>query len=324
MIAIFAPALLAVLLGELTDAAPNPATWLATKCATSSGAFLVKPGGQYVSGYFGTIVADALVRARERSDLALAWMGWYVAHAHGSGSGIDGVPDDIDLFKGAEFSRGRPDSTDAYGAIFVTLARDAYESGDPALRSFVLSHRSDLVRIVDSSIATMQSNGLTWSRPQHRIFYAIDNVQVYRGLLDAADLFRHAFDDRTTALRYEDDATIVKHGIDTVLWDPATQSFRPYMNELGTSGSANLSQPYPDALAQLLAVYYGALDRQSSVAASLVERASPALLASENTIDEQRLIVYATQKRMGKQISLAPFTPPALCVDAAWYLDVLH
>ncbi|HVA27547.1 MAG TPA: hypothetical protein VNF68_05170 [Candidatus Baltobacteraceae bacterium] len=323
MISIFAPATLAVLLVASAQAvSPNPAQWIAQECTAPAGAFRVQPGGQYVSGYFGTLVADALVRADQRTDLALGWMRWYVAHAHDSGSGIDGVPDDVDVISGVEYSRGRPDSTDAYGAVFLMLARDAYDGGDPALVSFIVSHRADLLRIMDSSIATVQPNGLTWSRPQHRIFYAIDNVQVYRGLLDAADLFRRAFGDNKTATRYDEAAAKVKLGIDTVLWDPQTRSYRPYMNDLGTSGPANLTQPYPDALAQVLAIYYGVVDPRSPIAADLVRRAAPALLLKD-PLDEQRLILLAAQERMGEHVVLPPFAPPSLCIDAAWYLDVL-
>ncbi len=320
MISFFAPALLAVVLGQTSAPSWTPATWIASECATPGGAFRVRPNGQYVSGYFGTLVALGLVRANERPDLALAWMRWYVAHAHGSGSGIDGVVDDIDLFKGAEFSRGRPDSTDAYGAVFLMLARAAYDSGHPALRSFVLAHRSDLVRIMDSSIATIQTNGLTWSRPQYRIYYAIDNAQVYRGLLDAADLFRRAFHDNLKAAFYEENARAMKHGIDTILWDERTQSYRPYMNQRGTSGPANLSQPYPDALAQMFAVYYGVVDPASPRAADLVKRASDAILAQGDPLDEMRLVLFATRQKMGEPTDLPAFRPPALCIDAAWYL----
>lgn len=296
------------------------ASWIAAQCAHPSGALLVRPGGSYVSGYFGSVVADALVRSRQQPEVALAWMRWYVAHAHDSGSGIDGVVDDVDIIDGAEKSRGRPDSTDAYGAMFLMLARDAYDSGDGALRSFVTSHRADLVRIMDSSIATQQPNGLTFARPQHEIYYAIDNAQVYRGLLDAADLFRRAFHDTTTAARYEAAADRVKKGFDSVLWDEQTLSVRPYMNTAGTSGPANLNVPYPDALAQVLAIYYGAIDSQSLQADALIKRVSATVLASTTPHDEQRLALLATQKKMGKSVQVPDFVEPRLCVDAAWYL----
>lgn len=301
--------------------ASEAATWISQHCTAPGGALRVRPGGRYISGYFGTLVADALVRSNEETAVALAWMQWYAAHAHDSGTGIDGVPDDADLVDDREVSRGRPDSTDAYGAMFLALARDAYDSGDPALRQFVVRHYQLLVRIMDSSIATMQPNGLTWSRPGHPMFYTIDNAQVYRGLLDAADLFRRAFHNGRTAARYEALARRVKHGIDTVLWDPATQTFRPYMNDAGTSGPANLSVPYPDALAQVFATYYGVIDPRSKAAASLVQRAAPALLASGDHLDEQHLVLLVTQALMGHSVDLPPFSQPKLCIDAAWYLD---
>lgn len=304
----------------LGPAVISAAAWIASQCAHPSGALLVRPNGQYVSGYFGSIVSSALVRSKQRPDIALAWMRWYVAHSHDSGSGIDGVVDDIDIVDGAERSRGRPDSTDAYGAMFLMLARDAFDSGNAGLVEFVRNHRPDLVRIMDSSVATQQENGLTFARPQHEIYYAIDNVQVYRGLIDAADLFRRAYSDETTAKRYEALAQRVKNGIDGVLWDPASKSFRPYMNKAGTSGPANLSVPYPDALAQVLAIYYGALDPQSAQAAELMSRVTATMLASSTPHEEQRLALLATQAKLHTPVRVPDFAEPRLCVDAAWYI----
>ncbi|HET9030684.1 MAG TPA: hypothetical protein VFN49_10945 [Candidatus Aquilonibacter sp.] len=301
--------------------ASDAADWLAGPCSGPNGTIRVRPHGRYVSGYFGTLVADALVHARERPDMVAGWMQWYFAHAHDSGSGVDGVPDDVDLDGDREVSRGRPDSTDAYGAVFLSLARHAYDSGDPALRALVLAHRDDLARIMDSGVATMRPNGLTWARPQYHIFYTIDDVELYRGLVDASALFDHAFHDAPLSARYDRDARIVQYGVTNVLWDAQTQTFRPYMNDAGTSGPANLSVAYPDALAQVLAIYYGFVDPRSSAARALLERASPALLAQNDPLAEHQLILLATQRRMGLDVAVPPFHPPSLCVDAAWYLQ---
>lgn len=280
----------------------------------------VRPGRSYVSGYFGTLVSDALVRTGVRGDIALNWMRWYIANAHGSGSGIDGVPDDVDVLRHNVVSRGRPDSTDAYGAMFLMLARDAYSSGDPALRAFVLSHRADLIRIMDSSLATLAPIGLTISRPGHEVYYTLDNVQVYRGLRDAAALFREAFHDEATANRYDATAATVLAAIQVNLFDDATQTFRAYAFPGHPGPVADLSKAYPDALAQILPIYYGVVPPQSPLAASLVARAAPTLETSPDGLEEHRYALLATKRVMGAAIAVPDFTPPPLCVDAAWYL----
>lgn len=310
--------MLAATLGAPSRQIGAASAWVDRHCTTSNGALRVRPRGSYVSGYFGTLLADALVRARVRPELSLRWMQWYVAHAHGSGSGIDGVPDDVDVYGAREISRGRPDSTDAYGAVFMILANDAYGKGDPALRRFVLDHRADLIRIANSSIATLRENGLTWARPQHRVFYAIDNEQVYVGMKAAASLFLRAFHDLRHARRYARVSHTVGEALHERMWDPATQAFRPYLRARGTGDAANLSRRYPDALAQVLAVYYGVIPPKSAAAEALIARSAPAL-ESPDADQEDRLALLATERRMGAAVGLPPFTPPLLCVDAAWY-----
>lgn len=286
------------------------------------GALSVRPGGSFVSGYFGNITALGLLSAKLHPETVLAWMQWYVSHAHGSGSGVDGVADDATLLSDGSFrTRGRPDSTDAYGATFLMLARRAYESGDPGLRRFLLTHRSDVTRIARSILATQQSNGLTLARPQHPIAYAIDNEQVFRGLSDGALLVQQAYGDAEQARFLKARAAEVARGIAAVLWDPATQTFRPEVNVSGIGPPADLSRAYPDALAQADAIVYGVVDPRSPLAASLLSRAAAALTnASAGDAVEYRLVLTLAQRAAGTDAS-AEFQPPPVCADAGWYLQ---
>lgn len=288
------------------------------------GALSVRPGGAFVSGYFGNITALGLASAHLEPETVLAWMQWYVSRAHDSGSGVDGVPDDATLLKDGSFrTRGRPDSTDAYGATFLMLARRAFASGDPEIRSFLRLHHSDVVRIAQSTLATQQSNGLTLARPQHRIAYAIDNEQVYRGLSDGAWLMREAYGDSGRAAWLQARALDVARGIAGHLWDPATQTFRPEINAAGAGAAADLSVAYPDALAQAGAIVYGVVDPRSPLAASLLSRAAPALTNPSNgDAVEDRLVLALAQTMMGSRPPVAAFAPPPICADAGWFLQV--
>ena len=319
LIPFFGPAALGVALAA-KPSTELAASWIAAQCARPSGAITVRPGGSEVSGYFGSLTADALARSGTRPEVVLAWMSWYVAHAHDSGSGVDGVADDVELRDGTELSRGRPDSTDAYGALFMTLARDAYDSGDPTLRAFVLEHRAGLTRIAESSIATLQPIGLTWASPQHRVFYAIDNAQVVRGMRDAAVLMRTAYADTTAAQRYDAIAARVDDAMRTRLWDARTQTFRPYLTARDEPPGANLGFLYPDALAQLFAIYDGIVPNDGT-AQSLAVRASRAVLSQADPMSEAHLLLLVVQRRLGIREPLPPFTAPALCADAAWYIS---
>ncbi len=319
---IFGPVALIISLLQPEVQRERASTWVAAHCVLPGGALRVRPGGHFVSGYFGSMTADGLVRARMQPQLVLGWMAWYVAHAHGSGSGIDGVADDATVRDGVETSRGRPDSTDAYGAVFLSLARDAYESGDPSLRAFVVAHHADLVRIADSSIATLQPIGLTWARPNRHVFYAIDNEQVMRGMRDAAALMREAFDDRANARRFDRAAATVARALRAHLWDDRVQAVRPYEMASGRFSTPDPGRIYPDALAQLFAV----VDRVPSLSfaqrQTLASRVAASVLAQSDALDEAALVALVAERDAGIAVRVPAFHAPPLCANAGWYLRV--
>lgn len=301
------------------------ATWISDRCIIPGGAITVRPGGTFVSGYFGNLTALGLLATGIYPELVRSWMDWYIAHAHDSVSGLDGVPDDATLYpNGIVASRTRPDSTDAYGATLLSLARAAYDGGVPSLHEFLGEHRADLVRIATSVLATQQSSGLTWSRPQHQIAYAFDNAQVYAGLLDGAYLFREAFGDDAFAAQLDGAAARVRSGMFSVLWDPASQSFRPYVgvHEAARYPAADFTKVYPDAIAEVMMVVYGVVPANSTLATSLVRRAAPALLADGglSALEDRAALRIALRAIGAPQPPLADFAPPSLCVDAGWYL----
>jgi hypothetical protein len=307
-----------------TGAAPNDAgNWIAQHCRKADGALTVRPDGSFVSGYFGNVTAAGLVASGSHLDVVNDWMEWYIDRAHGSGSGVDGVPDDGTYERdGAFVSRNRPDSTDAYGATFLILADAAYRTGDARLRALIVRHRADIGRIAASMLATWQPNGLTFSRPQHRIVYAIDNEQVYRGLLDAADLWERAYADASQAAALRSDAQRVENGIAAVLWSSASQTYRPSVNPEGRGAEADLTRPYPDALAQVMAIVYGIVPADSLLASTLLARASASLLTPvSGDADEYRQVVGLAREMVSRTPGdTTAFEPSEICSDAGWYL----
>jgi hypothetical protein len=309
----------------MTPAMQQAAAWIAQSCTGPGGVFRVRPGGSYVSGYFGNITALGLAAAGARPDLVGQWMQWYFDHAHGSGSGVDGVADDGHLDRAGRFvSRGRPDSTDAYGATFLMLARVAYRSGDPELIALIAAHRAELGTIAASVLATQQPGGLTWSRPQHPFAYAIDNEQVYRGLLDGADLMERAYGDAARASAMRAAAARVLAGIQASLWDPQTLTYRPVVNRLGYGAPADLGRAYPDALAQVMAILYGVVPPSSPLALSLLARTQPTLSAAPNGDAAEYRLVLAIARAFTTKAAPAgvPFVPPPICADAGWFLQL--
>jgi hypothetical protein len=80
------------------------------------------PKGSFVGGYFGNITALGLASAKLHPETVLGWMRWYASHAHGSGSGVDGVADDATLRRDGSFRTRCPDSTDAYAGFYARTA----------------------------------------------------------------------------------------------------------------------------------------------------------------------------------------------------------
>ncbi len=300
--------------------AVDAATWLVSSCRGPAGTLTVRPGGREVSGYFGNIAALGLADTKQHLDVVHDWMAWYFDNARDSASGVDGIPDDRDIEDNGSFrSRGRPDSTDAYGATFLSLSLAAYGTADPGLRQLILTHRGDLLRIARSITATQQPDGLTWSRPQHHVKYAIDNQQVYRGLLDGAQLFGQAFHDSATAQHLRNLAGKVAGGLEQVIWDPLSAAYRPYVGASGTGPPADLSKSYPDALAQGTAIVYGVIDPRGPRAASLLARIANTL-GDPNARLEDRSILAIAHHLAGLPLITVQFVPPDVCVNAGWYL----
>jgi hypothetical protein len=310
-----------VMFPHAAGADPQEASsWLAAACRGPAGTLTVRPDGEAINGYFGNITALGLAAAKLRLDVVRGWMTWYFANAHDSGSGIAGVPDDRHIDPdGSLTTTGRPDSTDAYGATFLSLALAAYHTGDPRLRALIESHQADLLRIGRSAIATQQPDGLTWSRPQHRIKYAIDNEQVYRGMLDGAQLFSEAFHDAATAHEFRAAAHAVARGVERVLWDQTSQTYRPYVGANGVGPTADLAKAYPDALAQSMAIVYGIVDPRGARAASLLARTATTLSDPATELEDRAILVMANHLA-GRPLVPVPFIPPKICVNAGWYL----
>lgn len=315
------PALCGVFVPPMGPSAPI-ARWIGDHCVAADGALTVRPGGHRVSGYFGNLTALGLAEAGDTPGALLGWLRWYVAHAQGT---RDGVPDDVTLApNGRVAARQRPDSTDAYGATFLMVAWRVLQGEDSSPRRFILKHRAAVERIALSVLATQQADGLTWARPNHPVAYAIDNAQVYRGLLDGASLVDEAYKDRDLSRLLVRDADRVRRGMLRDEWDIHTQSFRPFVGtgRPDSYPSADLTVAYPDALAQVAAVLYDIIPSKSPLAENLLERARPALDYGTPTSRtfEFRLMYLAAREQIGKRINPMPFSPPNLCSDAGWEL----
>ena len=164
------------------------------ECQLADGAFRIKANGDpvWIRPYFGNHAALALLAGKSPEDLLRVrkWIEWYSEAQLQDGS--------INDFEGRISTgyrdNGKRDSVDSYAATYLlTLARyqqEAKSLPDKAAQAA----RKALVAIQGS----MDKDGLTWAKPDYKVKYLMDNVEVYGGLTAAERLFT-AIDDKVSA-----------------------------------------------------------------------------------------------------------------------------
>ncbi len=171
---------------------------------------------------------------------------------------------------------GKPyyDSTDAYAALFLMLAR-AYHTaaGDGA---YLRANGGALVRVYRAMCATMDG-GLSNAKPDWPVKYLMDNSEVMAGLSAAEALFR-ALGTQTgggpfaglpgeCAARRER----IAEEMERRLWDERAGVYRVGIDARGrpVPAAVNLRRFYPDAMAQLFAIMMGVIPPESARARRL-------------------------------------------------------
>lgn len=221
----------------------------------ADGALLYTP--QQIDPYFSNIGAIGMTKDRNRMPQVVAWMKWYIGHLNWPDKwGLYGTTYNYTVSNGVETSTNDADSTDSYAATFLTLAWNAWESGDATARSYIgtISYQLDVIGGV--LIQTQQSDGLTWAKPDYQIKYLMDNCEGYRGLRDLASLF-NALGDKTKAAYYTNAANAMQNGI-LAMWLNGTWAV--YKNYYGDYIAPNLGTWYPDASAQVFPVLTGVVN----------------------------------------------------------------
>ena len=169
-----------------------------------------------ITPYFANMAAIALTTDSNQLDTVKRYMAWYINHLN--------LPEkkkykDNNLYgtifdyysKGYEQSTGDYDSVDSYAATFLSLARAYYQAGGD--KTFLLSNAQMFRTISSTLLALMDSDSLTWAKPDYQIKYLMDNCEVYKGLKDYTYLLRELFNDKTAAQEYENNAEKVKSAL---------------------------------------------------------------------------------------------------------------
>jgi hypothetical protein len=184
----------------------------------------------------------------KRMPQVVAWMPGTSTISTGRTNGASTAQLTTTMSATVETSTNDADSTDSYAATFLTLAWNAWESGDANARSYIAGISDQLQAIGGVLIHTQQSDGLTWAKPDYQIKYLMDNSEGYRGLRDLASLLQHAFGDNATAAYYNAAASAMQNGI-LGMW--LKGRWAVYKDDVGNLAAPNLATWYPDSNAQV-------------------------------------------------------------------------
>lgn len=229
-------------------------------------------GSLTVNPYFADFAALALLGGGEAYyDAVKAYIRWHFQHLNTAledYNGLDGTIYDyaVRVENGRLVdeqvvvkSNGDPsyDSVDSYAATFLCVLAEYYrQTGDTAL---LQENAGDIQRIF-ACLSSLFDDGLTWSKPDYRIKYLMDNCEVYEGLAAAELLFGEALD----APELAGSAAALKAQLTRALEEDMWRAEGYYEAAVGEGGYAAYAFTwdsfYPCATAQLMAISSGLLE----------------------------------------------------------------
>lgn len=215
------------------------------------GALRMSSAGDAVSivPYFSNFAAMALLAANGQQanpddvDRVRRWLDWYIFHQE-----KDGIIFDYAGTVNSYGSRGTCDSTDSYAATFLMVLRRYQQAVGTVLTPDDLNAAVLALGAIED---VMQPDGLTVTKPGYPIKYLMDNVEVYQGLTEGAELFESAGLKENATCAREMAQGVAEHI--SLFWSKNDQCFA-YAADLNNKLSVGFSKPYPHGLAQLFAL----------------------------------------------------------------------
>lgn len=208
----------------------------------------VSPASSRIVPYFANYAALGLVSAYRLElidgsglERVRRWLEWYARHMDPE----TGVITDYTGRHPVYASTRDYDSSDAYAGTFLTAVWAWYAASRDAAGLRALWPAVELA--VHAVALTQEEDGLTWAKPDYRVKYLVDNVEVWLGL-HAAALIAAELGEDVQAARWKELADRTRRGIENLYRGEGV----PYLaSSIGNSGALNLrlERLYPDGLA---------------------------------------------------------------------------
>jgi hypothetical protein len=238
----------------------------------SDGAIISAP--DRITPYFANQAANGWLQDSNRYGAVGKYIQWYFNHVNRTTDvwGLTGTIYDYAVTNGQTGGcyggTCSADSTDSYASSFLSLAWAAWSTGDSGLRSLIQANRStlDLIAgVLNSPKSLDSSDGLTWAYPGYPYKFLSDNCEGYRGLVDYSSLVQAAFADSTAAAGWSSEAAAMRNGI-LSFWNASRNTWAVDKSSSGTFDQANMTNWYPDAVAQIYPVVFGVVALASAQA----------------------------------------------------------
>lgn len=145
------------------------------------------------------------------------------------------------------------DSTDSYAALFLVLLKDyAKKSGDIDL---LKEHREDIELVTNAMFSTYE-NGFTLSKPDYRLYYLMDNVEVYLGIKAVLWMYEEAWQDYDDLyLNLQSVKQYYNNNFEKIWW--SDKHYTPYIGEdMRINNDFSWDIFYPDATSQVSVILY--------------------------------------------------------------------
>ncbi len=222
-------------------------------CQLPDGAFTMAPPQAdpqsriWIAPYFGQFAALALLagpaRQPDTQDLLRVrrWLDWCVAH-----QSADGIWHDYAGTASAYTDTGRVDAWDSSAALFLVVAERFRHAGGEVTPSDLMAARRSLACLN----ALADADGLTWAKPDYRVKFLMDNIEVQAGLRAANRLFG----DSAEGVQARESAARLTTQLAS-FWRAADGCYA-YALQADGRFAGGLLQPYPHGLAQLYALSF--------------------------------------------------------------------
>jgi len=278
----------------------------------------IRGGGRSkLTPYFSCSAALGLLAGGD-IEAAGRYIQWHFNHLEQDGTIFD-YTIEVEGGSSTETSTNDCDSVDSYAALFLILLDEYAKAGGD--RALLEAHREDIARVV-AAMDAMKQLGLTYAKPNYKVFYLMDNCEVAAGYRAAASLWG-MLGNPLQALRCRLQAWCVTLAVNLRLWNWGRGCYG-----YAVGNPADLAVFYPDAAAQLFPVAFDLIKPGSGRAKRLYEgflAGHPQWLEGHNNGDFPWVILARAALAMGDVETMAQYlrNVKALYMDGAasgrWY-----